>query len=84
MNNPIYIPTEITSYIIGEYTTSKELHDDFLLCDVSLPDTIKIFLPYYYHDHWRLMIVNMDLSTTLVLDPFGKKASDRRRATNLF
>ena len=81
--NFIYVPTNYSYYMIGDlYKMSKNAQ--WRMYNITNPVDGVMLIPYLYLSHWCLLIVDLNKSTILHLDPKLIQSSDKKRAIAAF
>lgn len=80
----MYVPTLLIYSIIRDIS-DQNIHKDSQIYKLRFPTKGRIFMPYVYRNHWRLMVVNIHNQTIIVIDPERKHAcADQNRAFAAF
>lgn len=70
-SNVTYLSTDV-AYAIMNSTKIKESSQDRQYHNIKNLIEDRIFIPYYYQQHWMLLIINIPAKTFEVLDPYDR------------
>ena len=76
--NTTFISTISTSSIFDDSLIEDDVRDESNLLRINFPSTGNVLLPYCRYQHWRLVIINMDLKYLSLIDPMVKDAQSTR------